>query len=169
MGSDTVNSFDEEVFHLGGSCGKKDFFIERKDNTITVEAVKEAFDPLLDFISEYLIKNQCSKEVKAEIRLAVEEIFVNICSYAYEPGNGEARINCRVVEDQSYILIQFTDTGIPFNPLHKETPDITGKQFENKQGGFGIHLVKQVMDEVTYEYRDGMNILRIKRFFENKG
>ena len=51
MGADTVKSFDEEVFQLGGCRKNSDFFVERKDNTITVEAVKEAYDPLLDFIT----------------------------------------------------------------------------------------------------------------------
>ena len=163
MDTGSIDISGEEIFHVGGSSNNNDFFVERSDDMITVDAVTDALDPVTEFIDEYLKKNNCSSKVRNEIRLAVEEIFINICSYAYKPDRGDIRIICTVAEDQSFITIQFSDTGIPFDPLQRETPDTTGEHFLKKAGGFGIHLVKQLMDEVTYDYKDGKNILKIKR------
>jgi sigma-B regulation protein RsbU (phosphoserine phosphatase) len=55
------------------------------------------------------------------------------------------------------------DSGKPFNPLDVEDADTTGAQFLQKVGGFGIHIVKHTMDSVEYEFKDGKNILRIKK------
>ena len=166
MDTGSINLSGDETFHLDSNRKLPEYYVERIENCITVDAVREALDPVMDMINEYLVRYESSPKVMSEIRLAVEEIFENICSYAYEPGRGKVRIMCSVVEDGSVISIRFSDTGIPFNPLSKEAPDTTGKQFEEREGGFGIHLVKSVMDEVSYEYQNGMNILKIKRLLK---
>ncbi len=155
-----------EVFHLGGGPIETEFHIERGADYIKVDAVSDALFPVQDFIYEHLVHCGFNEKVCSEIRLAVEEIFINICSYAYRPDHAETWISCRVVEHETYILLQFTDSGIPFDPLKKEAVDVTGKQFVEHEGGFGIHLVKKMMDEVSYEYRDGMNVLKVKRFLD---
>ena len=154
-----------EEFHLGGDKEAEEYYLEEGPDYIVVDAVSEALDAVQDFIQVRLLMAHCPKISCAEIRLAVEEIFINICSYAYAPNVGRARVRCRVKEDESYVQLQFSDHGTPFDPLKKEDADTTGKQFMEREGGFGIHLVKNMMDEVAYEYRDGMNILKVKRFF----
>ena len=56
-----------------------------------------------------------------------------------------------------------SDAGIPYDPLQQEDPDVSLEADERQIGGLGIYLVKQLMDEVSYEYRGGMNILRIRK------
>jgi len=153
-----------EEFHIGGSSAGTSYYVEKNEDSITVEAVPEALEAVLGFLNEHLSCYECDQKVRNEIRLAVEEIFVNICSYAYASGTDEARIICRVVEEDYYLQIQFQDTGIPFDPLAKEEADTSGRQFVEQEGGFGIHLVKKTMDEVSYEHSNGMNILKVKRF-----
>lgn len=55
------------------------------------------------------------------------------------------------------------DQGIPYDPLAKEDPDVTLSAEERQIGGLGIYMVKKSMDAVTYEYKDGQNILSIKK------
>ena len=153
-----------EEYHIGGNPAVTSFYVEKNEDSITVEALPEALDAVLAFINEHLHRYECDHKVGSEIRLAVEEIFVNICSYAYASGSSGARIVCRVVEEDSFLQIQFQDTGIPFDPLAKEEADTSGRHFLEQEGGFGIHLVKKTMDEVSYEYNNGMNILKVKRF-----
>lgn len=117
---------------------------------------------------EQFLKNCIPKEYFSEdtfrwILLAVEEIFVNVANYAYPNGEGEVEIEGIV--QVSKISFTFIDRGVPFNPLEKEKPDLTLGVQERNVGGLGIHLVKQCMDQISYEYKDGKNRLTIVKTF----
>ena len=107
------------------------------------------------------LEERCSMKTQMQIDVAVEEIFVNIASYAYAPGEGTACVEAEISGDSA--VITFTDRGTPYNPLEKEDPDVTAMAQERKIGGLGIFLTKQVMDEVRYERRDGQNILTLRK------
>ena len=98
-----------------------------------------------------------------QIALAVEEIFVNIAHYAYAPDKGKATVRVEVSEAPVRVTITFIDSGVPYDPLAKEDPDVNLKAEERKIGGLGIYLTKQVMDDVVYEYKDNQNILTLKK------
>jgi sigma-B regulation protein RsbU (phosphoserine phosphatase) len=154
------------VIHIGDhddSNDELDYKISEDGKSITIDAVDEAIDPVQDFIREKLQGYGCDKKILGQIRLAVEEIFINIISYAYRPDIGKAEIFCEVTEEPLCVTIQFMDSGKPFDPLAKEDADISGAMFLERPGGFGIHLVKNTMDDVEYEYKDGKNILIIKK------
>ena len=130
---------------------------------LTVEAKTENLEEVLGFVDRHLEAMDCSPKVSVQIDVAVEELFVNIAHYAYSPGTGSATIGVEILKDPAAIAITFTDRGKPFDPLAKEDPDITLSAEERQIGGLGIYMVKKSMDEVVYEYRDGQNILRIKK------
>ena len=98
-----------------------------------------------------------------QIRLAVEEIFVNIASYAYDPSVGPAEVRCEVLQDPLRVVIQFLDGGRPFDPLGKEDADVSEEALMEREGGLGILLVKETMDADDYEYVNGKNILTIQK------
>ena len=143
--------------------GDVEYKISEDGKSIIIDAVDEAMDPVQDFIMEKLEAYGCAKKPMFQIRLAVEEIFVNIISYAYNPDIGKAEVLCEVQEDPPCVVIQFMDSGKPFDPLAQGEVDTSGEMFMEKAGGFGIHLVKNTMDSVEYEYKDGKNILSIKK------
>ena len=91
--------------------------------------------------------------------LAVEEIVVNICSYAYEIPPGEVTV--RLKESDQALEADFLDNGVPFDPLAVEEPDVTRPLEERQKGGLGILLVRRVMDEVHYRREAGRNVLRV--------
>ena len=97
--------------------------------------------------------------IQLQMDIAVEEIFVNIASYAYEGKEGPSEIifelNDKVAE------ITFIDSGIPYDPLAKEDPDITLSAEQRQIGGLGIFMVKKSMDDMKYEYSDGKNKLTL--------
>jgi len=101
--------------------------------------------------------------VKGRVEIAVEEIFVNICSYAYAPGTGRAAIQVSSTADPACVKIRFADSGKPYNPLERPAPDLKIPLQERKKGGLGIHLVKKMMDDVSYAYSDGQNILTLTK------
>ena len=122
---------------------------------LKVKASDESLPSVNNFIHS-LLPSACDEMILNQIDLAVEEIFVNIAHYS---GAEEAIINCSFENDK--LEITFSDSGVPFNPLAKPDPDLTLNAEEREIGGLGIFLTKKFMDTVSYEYKDGMNCLRI--------
>lgn len=126
---------------------------------LTIEAKTENFSAVREFIDEKLEKLGCKMKIQFQIDVAVEEIFVNIAHYAYEPDTGMAEI--RFSADDDTATITFIDSGKPYNPLEKPDPDITLSADEREIGGLGILMVRKSMDDMKYEYIGGQNILSI--------
>lgn len=132
---------------------------------LVIEAVIENLDRVLAFVDTNLEAHDCPPKVQMQLDIAVEEIFVNIAHYAYQPGTGDAVIRMDITEDPQTVVLTFSDRGVPYDPLKKEDPDVTLSAEERQIGGLGIYMVKKSMDEVTYVYEDGQNILTIKKQF----
>ena len=130
---------------------------------LDIAALIDNLDAVIAFVDEQLEGTGCSMKIQMQIDLAVEEIFVNIASYAYDPETGPATVRVEVKPDGSAVIITFIDHGIPYDPLAKEDPDITLAADDRKIGGLGIFLVKKNMDNIRYEYKNGSNILSIEK------
>ena len=130
---------------------------------LIVEADRKNLWEVQAFIDEQLEEVGCPMTTGIAIDVAVEELFVNIASYAYGDGNGNAVVQVTVLEDPLSVEITFIDNGVQYDPLAKEDPDVTLSAKERKKGGLGVFMVKNTMDNVTYEYKDGKNILTIKK------
>ncbi len=132
---------------------------------ITVEAVVENLQTVIDFATEHLEEQDCPMKTAMQMELVIEEIFVNIANYAYNPEVGMATFCIEFEERPSAILMTFIDNGKPYNPLEKSDPDTTLDIDERDIGGLGIFLVKKNVDEIDYKYEGGKNILSMKKFF----
>ena len=130
---------------------------------LEVEATVDNLRNVMDFVDEYLERIGCGMKEQMQIDVAVEEIFVNIANYAYAPGTGKAKVSLSTEASPQAVLIRFTDSGVPYNPMAKEDPDVTLAAEDREIGGLGIFMVKKSMDDVIYEYRDGQNILTLKK------
>ena len=98
-----------------------------------------------------------------KIRLSVEEVVENVVRYAYEDGAGEMEVSIDMEGSNPMLTITVVDQGVPFNPLDKPDPDITLSAEDRQIGGLGIFLCKKMMDDVTYRYENGSNILTMKK------
>ena len=125
---------------------------------IELEAKVENLPTVLALVDEQLESVDCPMKIQMQIDVAVEEIFVNIAHYAYNPEVGNAMV--RVVPS---VDITFIDKGVPYDPLAKADPDVTLSAEERQIGGLGIFMVKKTMDDVKYEYVNGHNILTLKK------
>lgn len=134
-----------------------------KMNKLIVPAKLEELQKVIDFVDTFLEKEECSKRIHTQIDVAVEEIFVNIANYAYNPQVGKAEIEVEISDEPITVSITFKDSGVPYNPLEKADPDITLSAEERKIGGLGIFMVKKSMDDIEYSYKDGRNVLTIKK------
>ena len=133
---------------------------------LTLEAKKENLDEALDFVHQALDESQCSPESLMQLDLAVEELFVNIAQYAYCPKSGTVKILTEFHPELSEITITFIDKGIPYNPLSKKDPDMTLAVDKRPIGGLGIYIAKKIMDRLSYQYKDGQNIMQISKKFK---
>ncbi|MBR3575506.1 MAG: ATP-binding protein [Lachnospiraceae bacterium] len=128
-----------------------------------IDAILDNFEAVQAFVDEELERLECPMATQIQIDIAVEEVFVNIAHYAYNPEVGKATIRVEVIDDPLSIVMTFMDNGIPYDPLAKEDPDVTLPPEERKIGGLGVYMVKESMDDVKYEYRNGQNILTLRK------
>ena len=128
---------------------------------MTIEAVPGNLPAVQAFVEEQLETSDCPMKVFMQITMAVEEIFVNVASYAYAPGTGMVTVRVEVGGDEA--AITFIDSGMQYNPLAKADPDVTVPVEERSIGGLGIFLTKKVMDDLSYEYVDGCNVFRMAK------
>lgn len=128
---------------------------------ITVDAVLENLHPVQGFIEPFLLSCPFSPKARMDLEMAVEEIFLNIASYAYAPETGKAVITAETNGQE--LVITFTDSGKPFDSLAKQDPDVKTPWQNRQVGGLGIFMVKQTMDAVEYERRGEQNVLRIRK------
>lgn len=126
---------------------------------LIVDATEENFGTVIDFVMEQIKATDCSSKIQKQIEMVVEELYVNIVSYAYVPQTGSATIRTDITSDKAEIT--FIDSGMQYDPLAKPDPDMTIPVWKRQVGGLGIFMVKKSMDDVRYEYKDGENILTI--------
>lgn len=132
---------------------------------LTIDAKVENLAIVTEFITSSLEEKDCSIKIIMQMELVIEEIFVNVSSYAYSPNIGSVTI-CKEFEDAPQaVIITFIDSGVSYNPLEHEDPDINAGIDERDIGGLGIFLVKKNVNEISYERKDGKNILTIKKIF----
>ena len=130
---------------------------------ITVDAMIENMNTVTAFVDDFLDQIACPMKSKIQINIVIDEIFGNICHYAYKDSVGAVTVRVESGNTPKEVFLTFTDNGIPYNPLETEDPDITLSSEERKIGGLGIYLVKKNMDEMKYEYVNQQNRLWMEK------
>ena len=130
---------------------------------LTVAATIENIETVTDFVDAQLEELDCPMKAEMQINVAIDELFSNIAHYAYHPETGEATVAVEVIKNPLAVEITFIDNGKPYDPLQNADPDVTLSAEERAIGGLGIFIVKKSMDDIAYEYKDGKNILKIKK------
>ena len=130
---------------------------------ITVDATIENMDTVTAFVDDFLDQIACPMKSRIQINIVIDEIFGNICHYAYKDSVGAVTVRVESGNTPKAVFLTFTDNGIPYNPLETEDPDITLSSEERKIGGLGIYLVKKNMDEMKYEYVNQQNRLWMEK------
>jgi len=130
---------------------------------INIEATIENISVITNFVNDELDKYNCPEKEKIKVDIVIDELVTNVSKYAYGEETGMITVQIEMAENN--ICMAFIDSGIPYNPLERAEPDVTLSVDDRPIGGLGIYLVKKLMDDITYEYADGKNILKIKKYY----
>ncbi len=121
-------------------------------------------DKLHRFIEKLGRKLRLSKKYIVETNLVLEEVVSNIIAYAYRDCQDHFIKISAIPQVNGALVLRVEDSGRPFNPLNVAEPELTYDDLENCNiGGLGIHLVRKLMDDVSYDYRECKNVLEMKK------
>ncbi len=132
-------------------------------SSITMAAEVANIGPITDYVDMALERLDCPMGQVARINVAIDEVLVNIASYAYAPGKGDMTVQFAFDPAERMAELTFMDRGVPFDPLQSADPDTTSPARERAIGGLGIFLVKKTMDGMDYRRENGTNILRVRK------
>ena len=128
---------------------------------LTIRADRRNLGEVFGFLRQVLGEAGIRERLLLDLELAIEEAVVNVMTHAYPGGEGDLVLG--VMPGPDHVTIELRDRGVPFNPLLVPEPDISAPLGEREVGGLGIHLIRTLMDEVSYEFRDGENILTLRK------
>lgn len=131
---------------------------------MTVAARLENIEVVTAFIDAFLEDADCPVKTQMQIDVAVDEVMSNIAHYAYPDGEGTVTVS--IEEKENTVQIFFRDSGIPYDPLTAKAPDLSLSAEDRPIGGLGIHMVKKMMDAVSYRYENGQNMLTLQKILQ---
>ncbi|MDO4536779.1 MAG: SpoIIE family protein phosphatase [Coriobacteriales bacterium] len=124
--------------------------------SMSVPARLNQLPRIMDFIHAELDKRLCPIGIEHKIDIALEEMLVNVCNYAYADKDtvGPVTVTYTYTPDPARIAIMIEDEGIPFDPLTRKDPTMPDKIQDVPIGGLGIMMTKRMVDDISY-VRDG--------------
>ncbi len=166
-----VKHFEADVFsHIGGQMQLDDLTLVALRKRVEDEVVCHRFtrkaelqnlSMFRNFVGEACLLLKLEEEVIESLKLAIDEACSNLILHGYkdmEPGY----IHISIKDLKGEILIDVEDTGLPFNPAFLDPPELSDDINERKIGGLGVFILKEMMDEINYESKDGRNCLSLK-------
>ena len=165
--TDTINGLKMDIDNFVDDITMLELLFKEyktKENSKEFKANTKELNNVISYLDDYLNKNNISKKIVNQLDLVIEELFVNICNYAYEGKSGYFKISLK--NNNNKIIITLEDEGIKFNPLEKEEPDTTLSIEERNVGGLGILLAKKNLDNIKYKREDNKNILILEKIIK---
>ena len=132
------------------------------DETLSLTNDIKEVPELNHFVKDVAERLGIKTSLSRQLRLAVEEIVVNIINYAY-PEGATGYIHVEAKSNGKRINFIITDEGVPFDPTAVFDTDISIAAENRPVGGLGIHLVREIMDTINYERIDGKNVLTLRK------
>jgi anti-sigma regulatory factor (Ser/Thr protein kinase) len=137
--------------------------MKKKTITFTLTNDLAELNDLCRYCEQFGPSIGLSEKVVFQTNLALDELFTNIVSYGFTDQK-EHKITVNITLDGKTLCIGIEDDGIPFDPVNAPEPDLACGMENAKVGGLGIHLIKNIMDEISYRRAKGKNILTLKKY-----
>ena len=166
-----VRHFEVDVFsHIGGYVQLDDLTLVALRRGIDNEAIRHSFTRVAEMPNLPLFRNfvvevcqfwKVNGQITESLKLAIDEVCSNLILHGYK-GMEAGDIRLTVTDLRSEILITVEDYGHPFDPSFHREPELSDDIDERKIGGLGVFIVKEVVDELSYESKNGKNCLSLK-------
>ena len=130
---------------------------------LTLDATAENVRTVTAFVGQVLDQANCPLDTRRMLNIVIDEVFSNIAQHAYGSARGTATVKVGLEEDGQTLTLIFQDRGVPFDPLSAKEPDTSLSATDRPLGGLGVLLVKKLMDTASYEYRNGQNVLTLRK------
>lgn len=127
---------------------------------IRLPARLESLEKLVHFVTDFATKQGFAQKSIQEIRLATEEVLVNIINHAYPDKQGDVELSCKLQKDHC-LVVEIVDAGVPFDIRSKADPDLSADISERKLGGLGIFIIRKMVHELVYRREKEKNILTL--------
>lgn len=124
---------------------------------LTITSKFEEIEKVTDFIANCADRLGLKRRQVLDTQICVDEACSNVIAYAYPNGAGQVLISCDHADGGFVVTVR--DEGLPFDPLEIPEPDLASDLDRRPLGGLGIHLIKTLMDEVSYERDGSTNVL----------
>ncbi|MBP3820278.1 SpoIIE family protein phosphatase [bacterium] len=167
---DIINTIKNDVKQFSGSVSQSDdmtmlifkYYGSENPNHkyCKVLANKDNYKVFYEFIHNFCNEWKISEDISNKMDMCAEEIYANTEFYAYKNVH-EGYIELYVTKEDNKIILEFRNNGVEYNPLKRSDPDITLPPEKRSLGGLGIYMIKQMSDEISYQYIDGINILKL--------
>ena len=131
----------------------------RELGSITLPAELANLEPLQEHLAAWAAEAGLEPKRIGMLTMALEEIFVNLCDYAYPDGAGPVWLNCR--EEGGSFITEVIDEGPAFDPDSLPDPDLEADLETRHVGGLGWFLVRKIADRLESFRQDGRNIVRL--------
>ena len=116
-----------------------------------------------DLFEKFGEENGFSLKDVFQINLVLDELISNVINYGYPKEENREIYLKYIIDENNKLILEIRDDGIPFNILEMKEVDVSLGIDERPVGGLGIHLVKNIMDEIEYERKNKQNILTLKK------
>ena len=130
---------------------------------LTIPAAIENIPTAIGFLDKALAAAGCPFRAQMQLDVALDELMSNVARYAYAPRTGEITIEVEILEDPRRVVLTLSDSGVPYDPLQKEDPDVTLSAEARGDGGLGIFIVKKTMDVMSYAFKNGRNVVSLEK------
>lgn len=162
---DLLAGIKEEIDHFANGAEQYDdltmlAFRMSPVREMIVAARLENLYQVQNFVAAELDRVGCPGPARMRMALAVEEIFINIANYAYQPGTGLVTVRVACGDEA---VVEFEDRGRAYNPLERPDPHLSSSVESRRIGGLGIFMVKRLMDGVVYRRVGDGNVLTLRK------
>jgi sigma-B regulation protein RsbU (phosphoserine phosphatase) len=154
---DADQSDDLTMLALQYKHQQPDIYYQR---SLTLPNDVQTIPKLSGFVETVCEASNLDMDTCMQMNLAIEEAVVNVMNYAY-PKGVKGMVNIDATISSKGLKFVISDNGKPFDPTAKAEVDTSLSAEERGIGGLGIHLIRQIMDGINYEYIDGRNVLTL--------
>jgi anti-sigma regulatory factor (Ser/Thr protein kinase) len=127
---------------------------------VSVDADPDGVGKVNGAFAGFALTNALPETVRRSVNVALDELLANVLSHG-RTGRNPCSVTVEGELDQERLTVTLTDDGPAFDPFGQDAPDITLSVEDRPIGGLGIHLVRELMDEVSYQRRDGQNVVAL--------